>query len=318
MATSSSSNQLSANQIKKMQDLKFVLIDLERWLDDLLSKGLSQLPSLNWSYWEQAAARLVDAKAPGLAKRVKEIGKLVDVHAYWPDQVLQQTGELILLIRAYQRFEDLSPDYQEELSNQAGFPRRKKVLLEESGQTDDWMVLGQSQSVEELLYSRRTWLQGRQSGKFAVILDHHFGSPDFEDQYIVGEQFRAELVFYPGLYPMRALVKARNPIGQAGFQLRSCTDWSNFLDLRSKALAKNPFLETCPALLQAVIPIWKDRKLWLKDPKSDVIHPVLDPQSTWRLMAISSGHPIVLFGEWNREGFVPLSIVEPELGVLPI
>ncbi|MDQ4133606.1 MAG: SWIM zinc finger family protein, partial [Actinomycetota bacterium] len=48
------------------------LDEFERWLGDLLRQGLAAARRQPYSFWDAAAARLVDAQMPALAERVRD------------------------------------------------------------------------------------------------------------------------------------------------------------------------------------------------------------------------------------------------------
>ena len=48
------------------------LDELERWLHDLVRRGLASIQAEPPRFWDSVAARLVDAQAPGLARLVRE------------------------------------------------------------------------------------------------------------------------------------------------------------------------------------------------------------------------------------------------------
>jgi len=48
--------------------------ELRRWLADLVRRGFAEAQREPWRFWEQAAARMVDAQASGLASRVRRMG----------------------------------------------------------------------------------------------------------------------------------------------------------------------------------------------------------------------------------------------------
>src|SRR5215813_13921220 len=52
------------------------LKELELWLRDLLRHGLASAQTRSFDYWEQMAARLIDAQAPGAARRVRDLSYL--------------------------------------------------------------------------------------------------------------------------------------------------------------------------------------------------------------------------------------------------
>src|SRR5262245_46620980 len=49
------------------------LDEFERWLADLVRLGLAAVQGKPSRFWEEPAARLVDAQAPGLARRLREL-----------------------------------------------------------------------------------------------------------------------------------------------------------------------------------------------------------------------------------------------------
>jgi hypothetical protein len=52
------------------------LDELELWLRDLVQQGLASSPSRGFEFWDRPAARLVDAQAPGAARRVRDLATL--------------------------------------------------------------------------------------------------------------------------------------------------------------------------------------------------------------------------------------------------
>src|SRR5689334_8686207 len=73
--------------------------ELERRLADLLRGGLASAESAGYGLWEETAARMVDAQAPGLAARVRELGSLPASGAGRPARLLEECALLHLLDR---------------------------------------------------------------------------------------------------------------------------------------------------------------------------------------------------------------------------
>lgn len=69
----------ASQKIKRSLDREAKVVaglrELELWLRDLLRHGLAAAQTRSINYWEQMAARLIDAQAPGVARRVREIGR---------------------------------------------------------------------------------------------------------------------------------------------------------------------------------------------------------------------------------------------------
>jgi len=62
-----------------------------------------------------------------------------------------------------------------------------------------------------------------------------------------------------------------------------------------------------PACFENVIPLLEKGKIFLIDQNKKQIE-VLDRNHLgWKLLALSGGHPISIFGEWTGSIFVPLS-----------
>ena len=70
------------------------LQELGVWLQDLVRTGFSSLPGKPSSFWETPAARLVDAQAPGLARRVRALDGVAASGETWPERLLREVGQL--------------------------------------------------------------------------------------------------------------------------------------------------------------------------------------------------------------------------------
>src|SRR5687768_9590879 len=61
------------------------LDQLETWLADIVGQGLAATRAQGTAFWSQMASRLVDAQAPGLARRVNDLGELAMANQ-WQDE----------------------------------------------------------------------------------------------------------------------------------------------------------------------------------------------------------------------------------------
>lgn len=61
-------------------------------------------------------------------------------------------------------------------------------------------------------------------------------------------------------------------------------------------------------LLMGVVPYWEGEVFYLTDGAGARM--LLDPEfkQEWTLMALSGGHPVQIFGEWNGSTLMPLSL----------
>src|SRR5262249_49725081 len=148
----------------------------ERWLEDLVRNGLAGLESERPAFWETAAARLVDAQAPGLAGRVRRLAGLPGSRPDWPAVLLAELGRLALATHAFRHLERLDGALQEEVRRLAGLTlREEEVLAQGESVTDRWVVLGQAMEEEERVRAQRTWLLGETTGRAALVLQFSAG-----------------------------------------------------------------------------------------------------------------------------------------------
>jgi hypothetical protein len=280
--------------------------ELERWLHDLVRGGLAELPSRSRGSFDQMAARLVDAQAPGLARQVRELAYLPHSGARWPERMLIALGRLQLVLDGWRRVEAFEVDLQAELRNQVGIAESRENILAGPPIHDTWNVLGRRVFVDERFSVQRTWLWGGRTRRWALLLDFAPGSDPFPPRAAPGSCVEADLFFYPGTFPLRALLgdQAHPPSSTARIEAVSGQE---ALRQWAAALARNPWLERLPIALRGGMPR-AQRDTWSITDAEHTRLP-LSGHHGWRLMAISGGHPIDVIGEWNGFSLWPLSAV---------
>jgi len=279
------------------------LEELDLWLRDLVRRGTAAAQQQPARYWETMAARLVDAQAPGAARPVREAGAIPASGEGWPERLAARLGLLVLLIESYRRLEQLPEPVREDVRAALGWTQREEELLAGSGIADRWLVVGQRVTEEERLRVQRTWLMGAESGRAALVLRFAPAHLPLDATFLPGVAFDGELVFWPGSVPLRAAPKQLVPAGPEG-PPRGYPSLDAAAGAFSAALARNPWLEQFPMLLDAVVPVRRAGGWALLDEERCAV-----PLSAagWRLLALSGGHPIALFGEWDGAAFLPLS-----------
>ena len=300
----------AANREKKVQA---GIADLDRWLSDLVRQGFANVKAQSYRFWEQPAARMVDAQAPGLARRLREMSSLCHQGQDWPQHLLRELGKLHLLIQGYQRIETLPPPVQAELRSQIGWTIKQDDLLAQSADSaietvvDTWHILGRRVIVEDRLRTQRLWLEGSQ-GRTALLLSFAYGSTPLDTSLRPGCSVEAELVFFPGLYPLRAVIKSQKApqsLGQvSGGSIKAG------LEKYGLAIAENPWLYAIPWLLESVVPYYDQRSWVLVDGNGHQIsmQSAHDGGDVMALMAASGGYPCNAYGEWDGRVFYPLGL----------
>ena len=281
------------------------LKELELWLRDLLRHGLASAQTQSFDYWEQMAARLIDAQAPGVARRVRELSRVSKAGEGWIEQLLAKVSSIFLLVKAFERIETLPAATQADVRSAIGWSLKEDELPEENAVADEWFVLGQRTTGEEGLRVRRTWLWGRRNTRSALVLDFAAPGQHLTLDLLPGTTVEAELIFYPGNYPLRAAVKKRINVTRSAKEAGGYSTNDRLLTAYAEVLALNPWLEAIPAPLETVVPVCQNQQWFARDTNASLLR--LTSDSAWTLLALSGGHPITIFGEWNGQSLLPIS-----------
>jgi len=295
---------------------------LELWLDDLMRNGLAQAGMQPARFWEQQAARLVDAQAPGLASRVRRLSAIPNASPDWPARLLDELGKLALLTHAFGRIDELNPALQDDIRTSVGWTIERAEACERGDTvTDEWLVIGQRVVTEERLRAQRTWLLGAGGGRAALILQFAHGDAPFTETFAPGTQFAADIAFFPSTHPQRAIVRERrgnprplrltdsSPVGQSIDTMLA--SWAT-------ALGTQPWIERIPVILRAVSPVISEQGSWVvREDSGKALR--LEASPHWTLLAHSGGRPIDLIAEWDGEALAPLGVfVASEWHALPV
>ncbi|WP_330250017.1 SWIM zinc finger family protein [Nocardia sp. NBC_00565] len=284
------------------------LEELDVWLGDQVRTGLAQ-SDRSFQAFETIAARMVDAQAPGVASALRQLPTAVVTRSDWPDVVLAEYARLHLLIAAHRRLDDLSPELRAGVRTHIGYPIPAETVRAEPAVRDQWQVLGIRTSADERLYTRRTWLYGRQTRRWALLLEHSFGAPNFSAEVpMPGMMADADLHYYPGGAPLRALWGERHGAAEP-FTTLPVAEGTIAVALaeHAKALGGDPWLRSRPMLLTGVVPGWTESGWYITESDGTAL-PVAATEQPWRLLGVSGGHPVTLAADWGIAGLIPISV----------
>ena len=281
------------------------LDELDQWLCDQIRGGIAGLNRAGYGHFDTIAARMVDAQAPGVAGMLRSIpGEFATVG--WPSRVLEQLGALHLLVQAHRRLDELPAALAATVRARVGYPVSKSEVLALPGIVDHWFAVGMVDSAEYRLDTRRVWLYGAASGRWAVIMSFAPPGGALDDTVLAGHLLHAPLHFYPGSGQFRALVGDQTsatagptmPSGESAAELRA-----RFAQL----IASDPWATRMPAVIKAV-PV-RGTGMWRMRAAGGECCAIIDlPEEPWPLLARSGGEPIEVFGEWSHRGLRPVSL----------
>jgi hypothetical protein len=290
-----------ATAAKREKSVDAGISELERWLTDQVRGGLAAAGRAGYRHWDSMAARLVDAKAPGLASSVRRLASV----AGNPEWLFTEVSLLWLLVRGYRRIDELPTGLADTVRSRVGFPVATADVLAGPQVRDDWAVLGAREDIDERLTVRRAWLRGR-GGRLALSLSFAAPGQMLPPDLAPGTSIDASLCFYPGVRPLRALIAQRHgePRPLPTPQGRSI---EGALGEYTAALADEPWLDRWPIVLDSVTPV--DRGgWWLVDSFGSALPIALDSDATWRLVAACGGSPATVAGEWSLAGLRPFAL----------
>ncbi len=165
--------------------------DFSLWLGDLVRGGTVQVRRQPWSWWDTAAARLVDSQLPGLAERVRTMGSEVNRRDDWADHLLAELGRWWSAVQAWQRWDALDERTRADLRTYVGWAQATEDVRAGETVTDAWLVLGAHRSDDGRLQQQRTWLRGERTGHVVQLLDFAAGGAPLPMARLAGSVLEA-------------------------------------------------------------------------------------------------------------------------------
>lgn len=290
-------------QPKRLAQMTEGMALLELRLTDLLRQGLATLEDRAETYWSTLAARLVDAKLGGVARRLRALPAEMQ-RTDWPAAVLSELASIFLLARAFRHLEGLPEGLRTDLLILGGWSPRKEEVLRLAGTADRWLVVGQTfEKEDDHLMARRTWLFGA-GGRFALVLDFSWRDAGFDREWPLGTVWRGLLHYYPSAYPLRAVAGEMVPERDAFTVPPGFTGMEAMWDAYAEALAKLPWIPAFPVCLEGVVPLYRTDGFYLVDRGGALLPVAVDERMGWTMVALGAGRPITVLGIWEGASLV--------------
>ena len=278
--------------------------ELDRWLCDQVRQGLAVSQQAGYRHWDDIAARMVDAQAPGLADRLRALAAVPYSGAGWDGRLLEEYALLRLLTLAHRGQAELPGPLRDSVRSRIGFTVRQ-ADLQASGEPvrDRWLVLARRDAEAERIRTRRSWLRGTKTGRPALVLSFAAASMSLDDSLAVGSEVDGDLIFYPAAVPLRATVLAT--YGAAGGGVPGPGTVARLLADYATALGADPWLDSWPAVLAATPARAPVPCLASANGQAVPLHP--GAGDCWPLFAMSGGNALTVAGEWTPRGLWPLT-----------
>ena len=168
--------------------------------------------------------------------------------------MLAELGRLKLLIHAWQRIEQIAAPLQSEIRQMIGWNIGQDELEGRTDGVDDvWAIVGQTQSEEKQLRVQRSWLLGRNTGAWALVVQFAAGTQPFAESLLVGTEQAGTMIYYPGASQQRARwIRKDAVISQVTGRLPGAGQIDEFLSDVSTQLAAQPWLRSSCGLFHDV------------------------------------------------------------------
>jgi hypothetical protein len=151
-------------------------------------------------------------------------------------------------------------------------------------------------------------VHGATTQRMALLLHFAPGTAPFPELLpSVGDWLAGELVFYPGSYPLRAAIRARQEYSAPGARPAGERRLETAVAAFARALSLDPWTERIPLLLEGVVPEYVGNRWLVRDEAGRAVPVAPRFRGGWTLLAVSGGHPVWLSGEWSGGYLLPLA-----------
>lgn len=264
--------------------------ELQRWMKDIVRNGILHMPEKDPAFFAETAKRMIDAKAPGLAAMVRNLGTVGFYREGWQSRFMDQLCRMYLVASGFRHRNGLPEGLMEDVRTAAGFTQNQDELKASPGTTDTWFVLGKQTIEEDSLVTERNWLYGTQTGRYALVLQFSVRGQGLAFSLSPGMLVRGELVYFPSARPLRALIRQQNAIrGQATYQPFS--GWEEVAGSAAEIFRDLPFDAERPFIVRQLSPVFSDGRWWLCDGEQRMVQVKEGFRQLFTLLSISGGQP---------------------------
>ena len=283
--------------------------ELQRWIADQLRRGIAAFGAQEKQEGRAMAARMVDAQAPGLSAALANAIDALGAGIERQEEALEQLGLLQLIHDGVSRRATLPPARVADLRTAVGWAHDKDEVAALGEEVNDhWRVLAQAQfERDDRLHERHVWLHGRDTGRYALLLDYAFGGRGWEGNWASGATYAMTLRYFPSGAPQRALALKSTAVPAEAWPVPAAND---AVDGASHAFAANPWLVCAPLWFGAATPMRHDEAWWLSTDAGALLLDIQD-SSAWCLLAFGGGHALSVMGEWDGRRLKPLAAWQP-------
>jgi hypothetical protein len=303
-------------QLARQQKVADGMEELRLWIKDIVRNGILDMPSKEFAWFENMGKRMVDAQAPGLAGMVRALGETNFYEEGWQSIFLDQLLSIYLVTEGYKNSPAVDPALQQDIRSMVGFVQNQDEIKEQTGITDTWLVLAKHLTEVDQLTTERNWLYGTKSNQYALVLQFIVRGTAVPLTFSPGMYVQAELVFFPSVSPIRALVK-RQMATNSESAFTPFTNWQQVAESETQLNSRFPVRGERPYIVQELTPVQYNNQWWLQDASHNMMQLKNEQKYIWKLLSLSGGNALNMaiigrehryepVGVWYNEMYIAL------------
>jgi hypothetical protein len=281
--------------------------ELLTWIKDIIRNGIINIPEKGYPFWDGMAKRMVDAQAPGLAGMVRGLAAINYFKEGWQTNFLDALLNIYLVAKGYQSKDSLEPLVMQDVRALIGFTVNQEELKESQGVKDVWLVAGKQISDDDNLTVERNWLYGINSNQYALVLQFIIRGQGAGVLLSPGMFIEAELVYFPSISPLRALIK-QYATTNTKLPQQLFGSWREVVEAETTLCSQLPVRTERPYAIEQLLPVHHNNQWWLKDKNEDLISVKEDSSKIWKLLALSGGAPLNMVVLGRENNYQPLGV----------
>jgi hypothetical protein len=300
-----------AAQAKRLQARQRKVSDgideLQLWIKDIVRNGILDMPQKGFAWFENMGKRMVDAQAPGLAGMVRALGETNFFEEGWQTAFLDQLLSIYLVTEAYKNSDHIDASLQNDIRTIVGFAQNQDEIKEQQGVTDNWLVLAKYTTEVDHLTTERNWLYGTTTNQYALVLQFIMRGHAAQLTFSPGMYVQAELVFYPSVSPVRALVKQQLATNSES-SLTAFANWQQVAEAETTLNSRFPIRQDRPYIIQQLKPVQYNQQWWLQDAAQNMMQLKNEHKYIWKLLSLSGGHPLNMAVIGREHHYEPVGV----------
>ncbi len=277
------------------------IAELRAWLNDVARTGIVKVPQSPSQFTRNITARMVDAQAGGLANQLRKINKINFYKEGWQQLLVAQLSKIFLLTESYLHLERLAPAMQRDILAMIGWNIPKEEVLAGESVSNHWAILSKTFEEDSNLLTERIWLYGTETKRFALLLNYYAGDQLPPNTLVEGTTIAASLVYYPSIYPMRALIKEQVSTHTVCPPILGSGDMVTVFETVAAVVSYFPVVEKIPILIQHVRIALQGGQWYLMDQDQQGIALDNTVEICWKILSTTGGRSFACFAIYEYE-----------------